>query len=232
MFGCDTTGGKTSPITFRAIGRTASSVAGDYQILKASSFLRRGQGSRGQSMVEFALMAPLLFLILFGIVDFGRAIFYSNEITNAAREGARVAILASNPCNTQVANPSPGNCTTSSGTGPTVCQAMKDEANLIPSANWNNCVDGTNQMAAVPPCITAGGCTANADNAYVEVDSLASCATAATQPSRDTTSGRPAGNKAIRVTIAYYFRPLTGLVGVFFPSNFRLTSTTCARQEW
>lgn len=181
-------------------------------------------------MVEFALMAPMLFLVLFGIIDFGRATFYSNEITNAAREGARVAILASNPCNTQVANPS-GNCTTSSGSGVTVCQAVMNEANLIPGANWNNCVDGTSRMSAVPPCAAPTvDCSLNANLAYVEVDSLASCTTTATQSSRDTP--RPAGNKAIKVTIVYYFRPLTGLIGVFFPSNFHLTSTTCARQEW
>jgi len=171
-------------------------------------------------MVEFALMAPLLFLVLFGIVDFGRATFFANEITNAAREGARVAILASNPCNTQIANPAPGNCTTSSGSGVNVCQGIQDEANLIPSANWT-CGENT---AAVPPA------SPSPNNAYVEVDSLASCTTTATAASR--TTPRAAGNNAIKVTIVYYFRPLTGLVGVFFPSNFYLTSTTCARQEW
>ena len=181
-------------------------------------------------MVEFALMAPVLFLLLFGIVDFGRALFYANEITNAAREGARVAILASNPCNTVIANPS-GNCTTGPGS-PTVCQAVMNEANLIPAANWNNCVDGTGVMAAVPPCKAPSNCSANANLAYVEVDSLATCTTTPTQSSRDTTTGRPAGNKAIKVTIVYYFRPLTGLVGVFFPNNFFVSSSTCARQEW
>lgn len=65
-----------------------------------SQFRRGVDRRRGQSMVEFALMAPLLFLLLLGMVDFGRALFYANELTNAARDGARVAILQSNPCNT------------------------------------------------------------------------------------------------------------------------------------
>lgn len=176
-------------------------------------------------MVEFALLAPILFLVLFGIVDFGRATFFANEITNAAREGARVAILASNPCNTQIADPS-SNCTTSSGTGVTVCQAILAEANLIPSANWNGCSDSA--TLAVPPCTSA--CSANANQAYVEIDSLASCSTTASAASRATP--RAAGHNAIKVTIVYYFRPLTGLLSVFFPNNFRLSSTTCARQEW
>ncbi|MFN2465676.1 MAG: TadE/TadG family type IV pilus assembly protein [Candidatus Dormibacteria bacterium] len=174
-------------------------------------------------MVEFALMAPLLFLLLFGIVDFGRAIFFANEITNAAREGARVAILASNPCNTVIGNPS-SNCTTSNGAGVDVCTAVKQEANLIPGANWT-CGENT---AAVPPCTV--GCAANANLAYVEVDSLTTCTTASSPSTR--TTPRLAGNKAVKVTIVYYFRPLTGMIGVFFPSNYFLTSTTCARQEW
>jgi Flp pilus assembly protein TadG len=174
-------------------------------------------------MIEFALLAPMLFLILFGIVDFGRAIFYANEITNASREGARIAILASNPCNTQIGNPTPGNCSTSLGTGVDVCTAIKQEANLIPSSGPNDWTCAENS-AAVPPT------TPGANNAYVQIDSLSSCTAASTTATRATP--RVAGNKAIKVTIVYYFRPLTGLVAVFFPTNYYLSSSTCARQEW
>ena len=48
---------------------------------------------RGQSMVEFALVLPIFVLILVGIFDFGRAIYAFNTISNAAREGARLAIV-------------------------------------------------------------------------------------------------------------------------------------------
>ncbi len=49
------------------------------------------QNERGQSLVEMALVLPLLLLLVAGIIDFGRA--YNNYIiiTNAAREGARAA---------------------------------------------------------------------------------------------------------------------------------------------
>jgi Flp pilus assembly protein TadG len=54
---------------------------------------RRFGSERGAEMVEFALIAPLLLLIIGGIADFG-FLFQSFEVTtNAAREGARVAIL-------------------------------------------------------------------------------------------------------------------------------------------
>jgi Flp pilus assembly protein TadG len=48
---------------------------------------------KGQSMVEFALVLPLLVLIIAGIFDLGRAFFALITITNAAREGARFGSL-------------------------------------------------------------------------------------------------------------------------------------------
>lgn len=40
-------------------------------------------------MVEYALVAPLLFLLLFGVIEFGRAIATYTAVSTAAREGAR-----------------------------------------------------------------------------------------------------------------------------------------------
>jgi len=57
--------------------------------------MRRGQ--RSQALIEFALVSPVLLLLLFGIVDIGRAVFYYDTVSHAAREGARVAVRASNP---------------------------------------------------------------------------------------------------------------------------------------
>lgn len=47
----------------------------------------------GQSLVEFALVLPLLILLIAGIFDFGRAIYGYNTVINASREAARVAIV-------------------------------------------------------------------------------------------------------------------------------------------
>ncbi len=43
----------------------------------------------GQAIVEFALASLVFLMIVFGTIDFGRAIFISAELRNAAREGAR-----------------------------------------------------------------------------------------------------------------------------------------------
>jgi Flp pilus assembly protein TadG len=50
----------------------------------------------GQELVEFALILPLLLLLLLGIIEFGRAILAYNTIANAAREGARYGIVDPN----------------------------------------------------------------------------------------------------------------------------------------
>lgn len=47
--------------------------------------------TRGSALVEFAIALPVLLLLVFGIVDFGRALFALNNLTNAVREGARLA---------------------------------------------------------------------------------------------------------------------------------------------
>jgi Flp pilus assembly protein TadG len=53
----------------------------------------RRRRSRGQALVEFALVFPIFLLVLVAIVDMGRAVFAYNTITNAAREGARLGIV-------------------------------------------------------------------------------------------------------------------------------------------
>lgn len=57
---------------------------------------RKTSTSRGQSLVEFALIVLPLVIILVGLLDVGRAIFAYNTVANAAREAARVAIVNQN----------------------------------------------------------------------------------------------------------------------------------------
>jgi Flp pilus assembly protein TadG len=54
---------------------------------------RRGKAHRGQTLVEFALILPVFLLVLMGILDLGRAVYYSSTLNNAAREAARQAIV-------------------------------------------------------------------------------------------------------------------------------------------
>jgi Flp pilus assembly protein TadG len=54
---------------------------------------RRHDGDRGAAAVEFALVLPILLLLVFGIIDFGRALNAQLTLTQAAREGVRLAAL-------------------------------------------------------------------------------------------------------------------------------------------
>lgn len=48
---------------------------------------------RGAAAVEFALVAPIFFLLVLGMVEIGRAVMVQQVLTNASREGARRAVL-------------------------------------------------------------------------------------------------------------------------------------------
>ncbi len=59
--------------------------------------LRGSMRQRGQSLVEFALSSVVLLLLVGGLVDIGRAIYISEALSNAAREGARHGVFFDAP---------------------------------------------------------------------------------------------------------------------------------------
>lgn len=54
---------------------------------------RAGRRQAGQALVEFALVLPVLLLILMAIFDFGRLFYSALAVRHAAREGARYGIV-------------------------------------------------------------------------------------------------------------------------------------------
>ena len=58
---------------------------------KVCRLCRRNRG--GAAAVEFALIAPIFFLMIFGMIEFGRMVMVQQVITNSSREGARIAVL-------------------------------------------------------------------------------------------------------------------------------------------
>lgn len=54
---------------------------------------RTARGQQGAAAVEMAIVLPLLLLLLFGLVDFGRMIQQQIQLTQAVREGARLGAL-------------------------------------------------------------------------------------------------------------------------------------------
>jgi hypothetical protein len=50
---------------------------------------RDSEPARGQALVEFSLVIPLVLLLIFALIDFGRLVYIQNAMSQAAREGAR-----------------------------------------------------------------------------------------------------------------------------------------------
>ena len=62
-----------------------------FKLEKVCRLCRRNR--RGAAAVEFAIVAPLFFLLIFGMIEFGRMVMVQQIITNGSREGARIAVL-------------------------------------------------------------------------------------------------------------------------------------------
>jgi len=60
--------------------------------------LHAWRDDRGAAVIEFALVVPLLLLLLFGIIDMSRAFYTLNNLASAVREGARqAAVMSTDP---------------------------------------------------------------------------------------------------------------------------------------
>jgi hypothetical protein len=92
-------------------------------------------------MVEFALVAPIFFVLLFAIIEGGRFIFYYELLNNATREGARYAIVHGSNANPSSGPPAP-TTTSDDPSGLNVIKAARDAAIGLVS---------TGQLDAAPP---------------------------------------------------------------------------------
>ncbi len=59
--------------------------------------MERQKAGWGQTLAEFAIVIPIALLLLLAVFDLGRAVLLYNGLTNAAREGARLAIVNQDP---------------------------------------------------------------------------------------------------------------------------------------
>jgi Flp pilus assembly protein TadG len=100
------------------------------------------RSERGTAVVEFALIAPLLFLIVFGIIEFGRILNAYNQLTQLSGQGARAAAVSRNPDGTAIAAAS-GTVDDSDCSGRTYsiqCQLSKYYATNDSLSNVNVCI--------------------------------------------------------------------------------------------
>lgn len=63
---------------------------------------RQRKKERGQGLLEFALMLPIILLLMMAVMDFGRMLFLYSQVSNAAREAARFgSVVGTDPTNPQ-----------------------------------------------------------------------------------------------------------------------------------
>jgi Flp pilus assembly protein TadG len=91
------------------------------------------EGERGVALIEFALVLPMILLLLLGMIDVGKAVNYWNDETHLANEAARYAAVNKSPV-----------------TGTTINQAVRDEAD---SAELRNGGTGSISTPGVRICI-------------------------------------------------------------------------------
>ena len=84
---------------------------------------------RGQSLVEFALVLPIFLLLLFGLVDGGRLVYHHSVLSQAAREGARLASVEAS----WIGSTDAGCGSTNGPTCPASATAMKTD--IVTAAN-------------------------------------------------------------------------------------------------
>lgn len=199
--------------------------------MKAGAVLLRGLGhwkrlavfatgnAAGSQIVEFALSLPLLVVFVVGIFDFGGAVTLKQKLTNAAREGARVA--AADPANdlTPAASPTPP---------ASVSDAYQVVDNYLLSENINDCALQANQpqYSAGLTWVSSAPCS-HTSNLVLTINR--GCVT------QQTLGGSSVNIAATCVTIQYPYQweysKVAGLVGSSFTGPTSITTTATAYNE-
>lgn len=195
---------------------------------------RRDRSQRSQAMTEFALVAPVLLLLTFGIIDFGRALYFYAAAGNAARETAHAATRPGIPFT------GTGACTPNGTTAmlPTntdvTCAAILHfpGATITVPACPNGPIPaavpslGTGWVFTTEPGASSGGAleTAPSPNAAGGDLPAAAGACSAVNPA--------IGQEPLQVTVIYNFVPITPLVSNLIGNHVVFTLTVLARTEY
>jgi len=195
---------------------------------KLKAYLR---SERSQGLTEFAIIAPVILLLTFGIIDFGRGLYLYITLQQAANEGARVAVRASYfidpnggshnwPKNSDVqaatqghavavvlANPGP--------TGPIPNGGIAQGSPQKPPSNsgWVFITDPS----------TAGNGTPNAPRGQLPYNP---------PPPGCNEAVAADGNQPLKVTLWYTFQPITPLIQQAVGNNVVITAYAVYRAEY
>lgn len=171
-------------------------------------------------MVEFAIVAPVLLLLLFGIVDFGRVIYTYATINQAVNEGARMAIRSSAqlPSNADVENAAKRHAVDVSLANP--CPNGPIQTNTTPPANsgWIYITepDAPSSVESLGPTLE------NAPGGQAWAQASGNCS--ATNPAHD--------HAPLQVTIRYNFVPFTPLIQQVTANHIVISASATYKTEY
>ena len=108
--------------------------------------IRLARDERGSELVEFAITALLLVAIVFGVIDFGMAMYAEHFVSSAAQQGARYAIVRGSDWTTACSTSAPPNftlsyhCNASSGDVQNYVKSLAgmglSSSNVSATASW------------------------------------------------------------------------------------------------
>lgn len=109
--------------------------------------MNRKHAQRGASMVEFAFASAALFLVLFGLVEFGRAMYMYHAVANAARIGSRWAMVRGTK-----------SCDGATGKALATCPATSDEVqdyvrSVVPLEDSSALTVAASWPGGTPTCV-------------------------------------------------------------------------------
>ena len=190
------------------------------------------RSQKSQGLTEFALIAPVILLLTFGIIDFGRGLYFYITLQQAANEGARVAVRASyfiDPTGTTPQWPTDADV----ATAVQVHAGAETLANPCPNGPIPN---GGNPVgsAQLPPSNTgwifitdpspAGNGTPNGPRGGLGT---------LPPPGPGCNAITPAvGNEPIKVTLWFNFQPITPLIQQVVGNRIVITAYAVYRAEY
>src|SRR5450759_786746 len=186
------------------------------------------RGGRGQGLVEFSLVFPILVLVFFGTIDGARLLYTNSQLSQAAREGARVAAVEARWIGiTTLTDPSCVSAEsqiTAANPGAHVCPAT-------PAALKAHVVAAVNRMSVALNAITDVYLACDAGTAFGDPAPTGAW-TEATVSFKEC-AGSSAPNSAgalVSVRIVYTFTPITPIAGSLIGSVTLSASATMGIQ--
>jgi len=189
------------------------------------------RSQRSQGMTEFALIAPIILLLTFGIIDFGRGLYFYITLQQAANEGARVAVRASYfidpnggphnwPKNSDVAAAVQAHAVTENLANPCPNGPIPNGGNPVGSPQLPPSNSGWIFITDPSP---AGNGVPNAPRGQVPYNP---------PPAGCNEAVAANGNEPLKVTLWYNFQPLTPVIQQVVGNRIVITAYAVYRAEY